>query len=82
MPTSHHSHANKSFGAHAKLQIVKYSWVASLEKCYIAGLEGESCGDVKCMSFMDGCSYVQSVKNFGVENPIWYFLPAKTSSSS
>lgn len=48
----------------------------------IAVLEGESCGDVKCMSFMDGCSYVQSVKDFGAENPIWYFLPAKTSSSN
>lgn len=42
-----------------------------------AGLEEESCGDVKCMSFMDDCSDVQSVKNFGVENPIRYFLPAK-----
>lgn len=47
----------------------------------IAGLEEESCGDVKCMSFTDGCPYAQSVKNFGVENPVWYFLPAKTSSS-
>lgn len=47
----------------------------------IAVLEEESCGDVKCMSFMDGCSYVQSVGNFGVENPTRYFLPSKTSSN-
>lgn len=50
----------------------------------VAGLEEESCGDVKCVSFTDGCSYMQCVMNFGVENPVWCFsvlkhlIPAET----
>lgn len=60
------------------MQIVKCSCFVILEK-YYSWLGEESSGNVNCMSFMDGCSCMQSVKNFSVENPIQYFLPDNVS---